>query len=293
LISRITNQMLLNNSQADLQVQLNQLSVLQDQASSEQAISKPSDNPSGMALSLALKSQQSANTQYASNASDGQNWLTSVDGALTTATTALQQVRNLTLSAANAGQSATSNAAIVSQLEGLKAELMSAANTSYLGRPVFAGNSDAGSAFNSDYSYNGTPGQTVTRSISPDTTVAVSGDGAATFGTGSNSVFALIDNIVSGIQSGTDVSGQIANIDSRLSAVTSQTALVGSNYNQVQAGQAVLTTQASTLTTQRSNVDTVDITKTVVALQSQQVAYQAALAVTSKALQPTLISLLA
>jgi flagellar hook-associated protein 3 FlgL len=285
--------MLLNNSQADLQVQLNQLSVLQDQASSEQAISKPSDNPSGMALSLALKSQQSANTQYASNASDGQNWLTSVDGALTTATTALQQVRNLTLSAANAGQSATSNAAIVSQLEGLKAELMSAANTSYLGRPVFAGNSDAGSAFNSDYSYNGTPGQTVTRSISPDTTVAVSGDGAATFGTGSNSVFALIDNIVSGIQSGTDVSGQIANIDSRLSAVTSQTALVGSNYNQVQAGQAVLTTQASTLTTQRSNVDTVDITKTVVALQSQQVAYQAALAVTSKALQPTLISLLA
>jgi flagellar hook-associated protein 3 FlgL len=284
--------MLLNNSQADLQVQLNQLSVLQDQSSSEQAISKPSDNPSGMALSLALKSQQAANTQYAANATDGQNWLTSVNGALTSATTALQQVRNLTLSAANAGQSATSNTAIVSQLEGLKAELMSAANTSYLGRPVFAGNSDAGSAFNADYSYNGTPGQTVTRSISPDTSVAVSGDGAATFGTGSDSVFALIDNIVSGIQSGTDVSGQIANIDSRLSALTTQTALVGSNYNEVQAGQAVLTTQASTLTTQRSDVDTVDITKTVIALQSQQVAYQAALAVTSQALQPTLISLL-
>jgi flagellar hook-associated protein 3 FlgL len=284
--------MLLNNSQADLQVQLNQLSVLQDQSSSEQAISKPSDNPSGMALSLALKSQQSANAQYSANATDGQNWLTSVSGALTSATTALQQVRNLTLSAANAGQSTTSNTAIVSQLEGLKAELMSAANTSYLGRPVFAGNSDAGSAFNADYSYNGTPGQTVTRSISPDTTVAVSGDGAATFGTGSDSVFALIDNIVSGIQSGTDVSGQISNIDSRLSALTSQTAQVGSSYNVVQAGQAVLTTQASTLTTQRSDVDTVDITKTVIALQSQQVAYQAALAVTSQALQPTLISLL-
>jgi flagellar hook-associated protein 3 FlgL len=69
---------------------------------------------------------------------------------------------------------------------------------------VFAGNSHAGSAFNADYSCNGTPGQTVTRSISPDTTVAVSGDGAATFGTGSDSVFALIDNVVSGIQSGTD-----------------------------------------------------------------------------------------
>jgi flagellar hook-associated protein 3 FlgL len=292
LISRITDQMLLNNSQADLQVQLNQLSVLQDQSSSGQAISKPSDNPSGMALSLALQSQQSANTQFAANATDGQNWLTSVDGALTSATTALQQVRNLTLSAANAGQSTSSQNAIVSQLEGLKAELMSAANTTYLGRPVFAGNSDSGVAFNSDYSYNGTPGQTVTRTISPDTTVSVSGDGAATFGTGSNSVFALIDNIVGDIQSGTNVSGQVANVDSALSAVSSQTALVGANYNEVQAGQAVLTTQASTLTNQRSDVDSVDITKTVIALQSQQVAYQAALDVTSKALQPTLISLL-
>jgi flagellar hook-associated protein 3 FlgL len=284
--------MLLNNSQADLQVQLSQLSVLQNQSSSGQAISKPSDNPSGMALSLALQSQQSANTQYAANATDGQNWLTSVDGALTSATTALQQVRNLTLSAANATQSTTSQNAIVSQLESLKGELMSAANTTYLGRPVFAGNSDSGAAFNSDYSYNGTPGQTVTRTISPDTTVSVSGDGAATFGTGSNSVFALIDSIVGDIQSGSDVTGQIANIDSALSAVSSQTALVGANYNVVQAGQAVLTTQASTLTTQRSDVDSVDITKTVIALQSQQVAYQAALDVTSKALQPTLISLL-
>ncbi|MDQ1573914.1 MAG: flagellar hook-associated protein 3 FlgL [Actinomycetota bacterium] len=292
MISRITDQMLLNNSQADLQVQLSQLSVLQNQSSSGQAISKPSDNPSGMALSLALQSQQSANTQYAANATDGQNWLTSVDGALTSATTALQQVRNLTLSAANATQSTTSQNAIVSQLESLKGELMSAANTTYLGRPVFAGNSDSGAAFNSDYSYNGTPGQTVTRTISPDTTVSVSGDGAATFGTGSNSVFALIDSIVGDIQSGSDVTGQIANIDSALSAVSSQTALVGANYNVVQAGQAVLTTQASTLTTQRSDVDSVDITKTVIALQSQQVAYQAALDVTSKALQPTLISLL-
>ncbi|MDQ1564619.1 MAG: flagellar hook-associated protein 3 FlgL [Actinomycetota bacterium] len=292
MISRITDQMLLNNSQADLQIQLSQLSVLQNQSSSGQAISKPSDNPSGMALSLALQSQQSANTQYAANATDGQNWLTSVDGALTSATTALQQVRNLTLSAANATQTTTSQNAIVSQLESLKGELMSAANTTYLGRPVFAGNSDSGAAFNSDYSYNGTPGQTVTRTISPDTTVSVSGDGAATFGTGSNSVFALIDSIVGDIQSGSDVTGQIANIDSALSAVSSQTALVGANYNVVQAGQAVLTTQASTLTTQRSDVDSVDITKTVIALQSQQVAYQAALDVTSKALQPTLISLL-
>jgi flagellar hook-associated protein 3 FlgL len=293
MISRITDQMLVNNSQSNLQLQLNQLSVLQNQSSSQKTINKPSDNPAGMALSLALKSQQTANAQYTNNVSDATNWLNAVSGALTSSTSALQQVRNLVVSGANTGsQSAASTAAMVSQLQGLKAQLMSQANTTYLGRPVFAGNSDAGSAFNSDYSYNGTAGATVTRRISANTTVPVSGDGAAAFGTGTDSVFALIDNIVSDLQSGTNVSPQITNVDSALNAVTNQQAQIDANYTQVQSGKTVLTAQATSLTNQRSNVEDVDITKIVVELQSQQVAYQTALAVTSKALQPTLMSFL-
>lgn len=293
MIARITDQMLSNTAQSNLQLQLSQLSVLQQQSSSGNAISKPSDNPTGIAQSLALKSQQSANAQYAANATDGINWLTSVNGALTSTTTALQSLRTLTVEASNAGaQSASSRASIVAQMNSIKAQLMSSANTTYLGRPIFAGNSDSGTAFNPDYSYNGTPGTTVTRRIDSGSTVSVSGDGAATFGTGTGSVFALIDNITSAITAGTDVSGQLTAIDSRLAAVTNQQAVVGSNYTRVQTGQANLTTEATNLTTQRSNIDNVDITKSVLDLTAQQNAYQAALDVTSKVLQPTLISLL-
>jgi flagellar hook-associated protein 3 FlgL len=293
MISRITDQMLSATAQSNLQLQLSQLSVLQNQSTSGNAISKPSDNPTGIAQSLALKSQQAANAQYSANSTDGLNWLTSVNSALTSTTTALQSVRTLTVEASNAGaQSAASRASIVAQLQSLKAQLMSTSNTSYLGRPVFAGNSDAGTAFNSDYSYNGTAGSTVTRRIDGDTTVSVSGDGAATFGVGSDSVFALIDTISSQVTAGTDVSGQLTAIDSRLAAVTNQQAVVGSNYTRVQAGAATLTTEATNLTTQRSNIDKVDITKAVLDLTAQQTAYQAALSVTGKVLQPTLISLL-
>lgn len=285
--------MLNTSAQSNLQLQLNQLNVLQQQSSSGIAISKPSDNPMGTAQSLALKQQLAANSQYSSNATDALNWLTSVNGALTDTTTALQSVRTLTVEAGNSGsQSASSKAAIVAQLQSLKSQLMSDANTTYLGRSVFAGNSDAGTAFNSDYSYNGTAGETVTRRIGPDTSVSVSGDGAAVYGTGSNSVFALIDTISSDITSGTDTNGQLANVDTAISAVSNQQAIVGANYTQVQAKQANLTTQASTLTTQRTNIDNVDMTKAVVDLTAQQTAYQAALDVTSKVLQPTLISLL-
>jgi flagellar hook-associated protein 3 FlgL len=293
MISRITDQMLSGTAQANLQLSLSQLAVLQQQSSSGIAISKPSDNPTGTAESLALKSQLAANAQYASNATDGLNWLTSVSSALSSTTSSLQQLRTLVVEASNTGsQSPTAQAAIVAQLQGIKSQLMSEANTTYLGRPVFAGNSDSSVAFNPDYSYNGTAGGAVTRRIDNSTTVTVSGDGAATFGTGADSIFALIDNISSAITAGSNVSSNLTAIDSRLAAVTGQQAAIGSSYTQVQTKQATLTTEATNLTTQRSNIDNVDITKSVLDLTAQQNAYQAALDVTSKVLQPTLISLL-
>ena len=283
--------MILSNSQANLQTQLQQLSVLQNESSSGKAITKPSDDPTGIGLSLAIKRQQAANAQYSGNATDASNWLTSVSGALSSTVTSLQSVRSLVVGTGDATLSSTAKASIISQLQGLKGELMSQANTTYLGRPVFAGNSDT-TAFNPDYTYNGTAGTTVTRQISDTTSVSVSGDGAATYGTGAGSVFSLIDNIVSGIQAGTDVTSDLSAIDSRISAVSNQQSAVAANYNQVQTGQAVLTTQAANLTTQRSDIDNVDLTKNLVELSAQQNAYQAALGVTSKALQPTLMSFL-
>jgi flagellar hook-associated protein 3 FlgL len=284
--------MILSNSQANLQTQLQQLSVLQNESSSGKAITKPSDDPTGIGLSLAIKRQQAANAQYAGNATDASNWLSSVNGALSSSVTSLQSVRSLVVGTGDATLSATAKASIVSQLQGLKSELMSQANTTYLGRPVFAGNTD-GTAFDpTTYAYNGTAGSTVTRQISDTASVSVSGDGAATYGTGATSVFSLIDNIVSGIQAGTDVTSDLTAIDSRISAVSNQQSVVAANYNQAQTGQAVLTTQAATLTTQRSDIDNVDLTKNLVELSAQQNAYQAALGVTSKALQPTLMSFL-
>jgi flagellar hook-associated protein 3 FlgL len=294
LISRITDQMLLTQTQANLQTQLSQLSVLQNESSSQQAISKPSDNPTGMAMSLALKSQQAANAQYSSNASDALNWLTSINSSLTSATSAMQQVRSLVVQASNTGAlSSSAKATIITQLQGYKAQLLSQANTTYLGRPVFAGNSDSGAAFDdTSYSYNGTAGSTVTRTIGQGTNVSVSGDGAATFGTGTDSVFALIDTITNDIQSGGNPSSTLTDIDSRISAISTQQSAISASFTQVQQGQAVLTAQATSLTTQRNSVDNVDLTKTLVELTAQQNAYQAALGVTSKALQPTLMSFL-
>jgi flagellar hook-associated protein 3 FlgL len=162
-----------------------------------------------------------------------------------------------------------------------------------VGRSVFAGNSDASAAFNEDGTYNGGLGS-VQRRISADTTVRVDGDGAATFGNGTASVFTLLDNVVASLRgSSTDsISSHLTAIDARMGKMTSEWATIGARQVQVERAQETLLSKIGALETQRVGLEDVDLTQIVLELQLQQVSYQSALAVTAKVLQPTLMDFL-
>jgi len=205
VINRVTNQGLAVAAQRNLQLSLNTLSRLQETASSLKRIAAPSDDPAGTADSIRVRSEQNAVAQFSRNISDGNSWLGVVDTALDKTGDILRKVRDLTVQGANDGAlSPTQKEAIAVELESLRTELLTTANTKYLGRTVFAGNSDAGVAFNPDLTFTGT-GSTVDRRISETTSIRVDADGAATFGQGGQSAFALIDNIVSDLRAGVNV----------------------------------------------------------------------------------------
>src|SRR3712207_235425 len=148
MISRVTNSMLLASSQRNLQTSMSRLGTLQEQASSQKRLSKPSDDPQGVSEALQVRGQQRAAEQYARNINDGAGWLGSIEGALKTSTDLLQRARNLVVQGANSGAlSAPAREANASELESLRDELMKQANTEYLGQLVFAGNSTAAAAF--------------------------------------------------------------------------------------------------------------------------------------------------
>src|SRR5690606_28576396 len=165
-------------------------------------ISKPSDDPIGTADSMRVRAEQKQNDQYSRNIDDGSGWLKSVDAALGVATDLMHKIRDLTVQGANDGSmSPEAKEAIAIQLEGLKTELLNAANTTYLGRTVFAGTADTGHAFTDGaavppyaYASAGTTG-TVQRQVDSSTTVRVDVTGTDVFGEGATSVFALVDNI--------------------------------------------------------------------------------------------------
>ncbi len=103
MVYRITSQMLVNTTQNNLQASMQRLTSLQSQAGTQKLITKPSDDPAATAQSMQIRASQRALTQYGTNIDNGLAWLTAADSALSAATSALGQVRDLTVQGANSG----------------------------------------------------------------------------------------------------------------------------------------------------------------------------------------------
>jgi len=293
VFTRVTNATQTLNAQRNLQLSLQRQAQLYDQATSRKQITKPSDDPTATASALGVRADQAATAQYQRNVDNGDAWLTTADSTLTSVESIMRRVRDLTVTGANDGSlSGEAKEAIATELDGLKKSLLSLANTTYLGRTVFAGNSDAGVAFQPDYSFTGAAGSTVERRIGPDTTVRVDADGAAVFGTGSGSVFALIDGISNDLRTGVNVGPRLGGIDDRMKAIVGEHAEIGGRQTRVDKAKDTLAVGANALEAQRSNLEDVDLSKVLLDLKTQDVNYQTAIAVTARVLQPTLMDFL-
>ena len=293
MFTRVTNATQTLGAQRNLQLSLQRQQQLYDQATSRQQITKPSDDPTATASALGVRADQAATAQYKRNADNGDAWLTTADSTLSSVEDIMRRVRDLTVSGANDGSLSTeAKEAIATELDGLKKSLLSLANTTYLGRTVFAGNSDAGVAFQPDYSFTGAAGSTVERRIGPDTTVRVDADGAAVFGTGTGSVFALLDNISNDLRTGVNVGPRLGEIDDRTKAIVGEHAEIGGRQTRIDKAKDLLAVGANSLEAQRSSLEDVDLSKVLLDLKTQDVNYQTAIAVTARVLQPTLMDFL-
>src|SRR5690554_154777 len=299
MISRVTSQTTMRAAQQNLQHSASELARLQDRATSLKKISKPSDDPIGTADSMRIRAEQKQNDQHSRNITDGTGWLTTIDSALSGATALMHKVRDLTVQGANDGSmSAEAKEAIAIQLEGLKTELLNAANTKYLGRTVFAGTADTGYAFTDGaaalpYSYAGagTTG-TVERQVDGSTTVRVDLTGTDVFGEGATSVFALVDEIVADLRNGTNVNPLIARVDTHMDAILGQQGSAGARHAQILRAEETNMERSGSLEAQRSGIEDVDLGEVVLELKLQEVTYQSAVAMTARVLQPTLMDFL-
>lgn len=293
MISRVTQQTSMLSAQRNLQASAAQLAKLQDQATTRKAFSRASEDPSGAADALRIRAQQRANDQYSRNIDNGLGWVTTIDSTLTEVNDAMKRVRDLTVQGANDGAlSPTAKEAIAVELDSLKEQLLGMANTQYLGRSVFAGNSSDGVAFNPDYSFTGAAGSTVERRVGADTTVRVDGDGSAAFGEGVDSVFALVEKIAADLRGGTNIGASLGDIDKRMNALRTEQSAVGSRHALIMRAEETVMDKTGSLEAQRAAVEDIELSRIILDLKAQEISYQAALGVTARVLQPTLMDFL-
>ncbi len=289
---RITQRSMADTTYANLQASLGRSSTLQEQLSSGKQISRPSDNPIGANDIMQLKAERVATAQYIRNAENGVSWLDTADNAIQLSSAALRQARDLTVRGGNAALGQPGRDAIAAELRGVRESMVELANTQYLGRPVFGGTTDGPVAFDATGAYVGSPTGTVERRIGAESVVRVDVDGRAAFGDGPDSVIARIDAVIADLATGQPVDGRLAELDDSLDRLLGAASDVGARTNRIENLKLKAEDAAITLRSSQSQIEDVDLPKTILELQLQSTAYQAALGATARVLQPTLLDFL-
>ena len=297
--SRYTQRLMVDRSLASMQAGLGRLAKTQEQLHTGRVINRPSDSPTGTNAAMRLRSETATQTQYARNAEDGLGWLGQIDNAVTSMLSGVNRARDLALQGSSTGTgNQTSREALATEVEQIRSALLGQANTRYLGRPVFGGVTTARNAYDATTGgFVGEPvaglGTTVSRTVADGVQVRVDVTGPEVFGSGTEDVFAVLDDVADHLRTDPSALGaDLDRLDTALSRMRTAVADVGTRYGRLE--QAAQTAKDATLDLRASlsDVENVDLAKATVDLQLQEVAYQAALATTGRVLQPTLLDFL-
>jgi flagellar hook-associated protein 3 FlgL len=297
--SRYTQRLMVDRSLTSLQTGLGRLARTQEQLHTGRVINRPSDSPTGTNAAMRLRADTAAQQQYTRNAENGLGWLGQIDDTLTSMLDGVRRARDLALQGASTGSVGDqARAALATEVEQLREALLAQANTRYLGRPVFGGTTAGKVAYDTSTGgyvgrAAGGPGGAVERTVGDGVKVRVDVTGPEVFGTGSDDLFRVLDELATHLR--TDpaaLGGDLDRLDGALSRLQTSVADVGVRYGRVE--QAVQTAKDVTLDLQSSlsDVENVDLAKAMVDLQLQEVAYQASLATTARVLQPSLMEFL-
>lgn len=293
-ITRVTQRMLSQRSLSAVQGGLNRMAKVQEQLETGKKLNRPSDSPADTNTALRVRTSLAAQKQYVRNAQDGTAWLGTVDSALSGIVDQTTRARTLALQGANTGaMSQTALDALATEVSQIRESVLQQANTQYLGRPVFGGTTAQEIAFNPDGTYAGDNGQ-VTRRIGSDVTVRVDADGIGTFGADGDNLFSHLTDLATALHIG-DTAGISKGIDALggdLSKLSGAQAGEGASYNRITHASDLASQSVLQLKSSLSDVEDVDLAAATVDLQTQQVAYQAALAATGRTVQPSLLDFL-
>lgn len=149
---RITNQMMVNSSLANIQVNKGQMSTLDTQLSTQKKINKPSEDPIIAIRALRLRASLDQVTQYlGKNIPDASSWMSVTHDALDEANSIVMDLNKYCVQGSTDSYSSAERNTLSESLEKLVEAYYSQGDVDYAGRHVFTGyNTDKTLTYQSD-----------------------------------------------------------------------------------------------------------------------------------------------
>ncbi len=183
-LSRLASANTYDNALSNLAKRQTALSNLQENLTSGKKVVRASDDPTGAAQAERALTRLSRIATDQRALESQRNTIANAESTLGDAVDALQQFRELVVSAGNGSHTAAERKTIATQLQGLREQILGYANRKDTnGQPLFGALASAAEPFSGptatteDYTYNGLPGQTATS----NTAIASALDGESAF----------------------------------------------------------------------------------------------------------------
>ncbi|NEK57843.1 flagellar hook-associated protein 3 [Geodermatophilus sabuli] len=292
---RITQRAVALTSLQGLNRNLDAVGRLQQQLTSGRLISNPSDSPTGANRAMQTRSEQAATAQQARNISDAKSWLESSDSTIQGMLDMVRKVRDLTVQGASTGSSSeSSRSAIATEVASLREALVGLANRNVQGRPIFGGVTPGTAAYAADGTYVGQAGPPITRRVSDVEQIRIDITGPEAFvSADGEDLFAVVGAIAGDVVTDPDkLSDHLNSLDAVMNTMLGALADIGTRSKRIEGAQQINTDLSLSLSSLLAETENIDLPKTIMDLEMQKVGYEAALAATAKALQPTLVDFL-
>jgi flagellar hook-associated protein 3 FlgL len=292
---RITQSMMSNRMLSNLSNSYSDLNKYSEQLSSGKKITKPSDDPVVATKGMSYRTEVRDVEQYKRNLSEAQTWIDNSDSALSNATSALQRIRELAVQASNGTYEEGQRGNIAQEVDQLKEQLASIANTQINEKYIFNGSAtdtapvvinEDGSA-TVDFNTNA-----VSLTLSKGVEVKVNVDGENVFG---EKLFNDLENFSAALRSGgsdEDLDQYIGALDENINNLMNERADLGARMNRMDLVASRLDDQELSATKLMSDNEDAEMEEVIMNLTSQEAVHRAAMSAGARIIQPTLMDFL-
>lgn len=320
---RITNNMLTQNLLSNLESSQNQMYDLQNQLSSGYKLTKPSDDPVGVGQAINYNSNIASVAQWQNNCTQALSFMKTTDGAVGNITSMVQQIRTLTVQAADDVNQGAPRTDIKAQVDQITQQLQTLANTQIGNKYIFGGTNTTTeplASLGSTWAGNDDP---LNISVGNGVTINTAVDGKKLFeddvtnadGSSTEGLFKTLSDLSNALagkdSTGTAftddpttmsapltanqktqnaISSALGKLDTNLDNISALRSDLGARVNRVTAISSQLDTTSTNLQQSLSGVQNADMAKTIMEFQNQKNVFNAALATGSQIIQQSLVN---